>query len=272
MKSLIPFLLLCFSAKIYFAQSPNFQVFPNPFSQHLNFSFHLDSASTVSIQFFDLYGRNVALALPDTQLASGNHQFSAQLNYLNAGVYIVALNYNNKKQVVRVSKLDNATFICPIGNLYADTVRFQIIVADSLGDTISYHIYNRWGAEVAGFDTVLQPGNYSFEFVLDSLARGTYVQRFVQDTNNCSASIYLLATSLPAAISEHNFSIQKNGSYLTIHSNESLEIKVFNSLGQVVVETTEGSTFNLSEGLHFITVENRVSKQFQVLKWWQLAE
>jgi hypothetical protein len=271
MKPFFPFLLLCFSAKIYFAQSPNFQVFPNPFSQQLNFSFHLDSASIASIQFFDLSGRNVALALPDTQLASDNHQFSAQLNYLNAGVYIVALNYNSNKQVVKVLKMDNATFICPIGNLYADTVRFQITVADSLGDTISYHIYNRWGAEVAGFDTVLQPGNYSFEFVLDSLARGTYFQRFVQDTNSCNASIFLVATSLPA-ISEQNFSIQKSGSYLTIHSNENLDIKVFNHLGQVVVEAKENSIFSLSEGLHFITVENRVSKQFQVVKWWQWAE
>lgn len=271
MKSLVASLILLLSVKLHIAQSPAFKAFPNPFSQQLNFQFTLDSNAVVSIHILDVFGRNVALALPDTQLASGFYQFPSNLNFLNAGVYLVNLSYNSKKQAIIVTKLDSASFNCPIGNVQSDTLRLNITVVDSLGDTINYHIYNRWGQAVAGLDTVLQPGNYVFEFILDSFARGTYVQRFEQDSNNCIAQIVLLATTLLNS-PDNSVRFQKNGNFLTVESRESLIIRVFNNWGQKVLESKENLAFYLPDGLHFIFIENNYTQQSQMVKWWQSAE
>jgi PKD repeat protein len=68
----------------------HFEVFPNPVDENTMVSFALDQQQHVSLQLFDMAGREVK-ELYNGDLASGEHQFPVQAAELNSGLYFVRL-------------------------------------------------------------------------------------------------------------------------------------------------------------------------------------
>lgn len=271
MKSLFSFgLIVLFFANIK-AQSVNFKAFPNPFSQTIYFEFSLDSNATVSINIFDMIGRNVALALADTTLNAGNYQFKSTLNFLRAGVYLAKLNIGNVNFVYRILKADGATFACPLqANSIADTVLLNFSVTDSVGDSIKYGLYNRWGTAEIELDTFLAQGNYSFAFPLSGLPDGIYVQGFWQDTSDCRVAIVLgNLSAIENRLNAEKFSVNSSNNTIELKSNEPYQISVVNLLGETVLQTQTNSPFQLKSGLYFFVVKDENRNSFSVLKHWQ---
>lgn len=271
MKSLFSFgLIVLFFANIK-AQSVNFKAFPNPFSQTIYFEFSLDSNATVSINIFDMIGRNVALALADTTLNAGNYQFKSTLNFLPVDVYLARLNISNVNFVYKISKADGATFACPLqANSIADTVLLNFSVTDSVGDSIKYALYNRWGTAEVELDTFLAQGNYSFAFPLSGLPAGVYVQGFWQDTSDCRGTIVLgNLSAIENRLNAENFSVIYSNNTTEIKAKEPYQVSVVDLLGETVLQTQTNSPFQLKSGLYFFIVKDEKRNSFSVLKHWQ---
>ena len=81
------------------------QTYPNPFTGSVTVEYHLDQASTVDLEVYDLTGRRVA-KLVSRHLGEGEHRSTWQPNGLSAGTYIVRLSaVANGQRVVRTSTL-----------------------------------------------------------------------------------------------------------------------------------------------------------------------
>jgi len=78
----------------------NVNVFPNPASEYINFTYTLDSKSDVSVKLIDLQGKDVANLLNETQSAGVQSTIARLPEGLDKGVYFLQANINNQ-QVVR---------------------------------------------------------------------------------------------------------------------------------------------------------------------------
>lgn len=66
------------------------QNYPNPFNPSTNISWHMNQAGHVSIQIFDLIGREIA-HLIDQQISAGDHSVQFEAGNLNSGIYFYRL-------------------------------------------------------------------------------------------------------------------------------------------------------------------------------------
>lgn len=270
MKSLYPFVFIFLFFVNVKALPVNFRAYPNPFSQTVYFEFYLDSSATASVNVFDMVGSNVALVMADTFLSGGNYQFNTVLNYLKAGVYFAELKVNDLSNWIKILKVDNATFNCPLqANSALDTVNLNFTVTDSLGDTVKYSLYNRWGIAEIELDTFLTQGNYSFTFILSGVPDGTYVQSFWQDTSNCRGTIVLGDLSaIENGLNAENFSVNYYNNTVEIKAKELYHVSVVNILGETILETQSNSQFYLKSGLYFFRVKDVNRNLFSVVKYW----
>lgn len=78
--------------------SSNFvsQNYPNPFNGSSNIELNLGSASTVSLEVYNLVGQKV-YEIPARSLQPGNHIMTIDANGLKAGVYAYSVNINGEK-------------------------------------------------------------------------------------------------------------------------------------------------------------------------------
>ena len=76
--------------------------YPNPFNPSTVIPFQTATASDVSIQVFDMLGRNVA-TLVDEFMPAGNHTVQFDASGLSSGVYLVRLNTAGVQQTRSVS-------------------------------------------------------------------------------------------------------------------------------------------------------------------------
>ncbi|MDZ4840097.1 MAG: T9SS type A sorting domain-containing protein [Bacteroidota bacterium] len=70
-------------------------VYPNPATDKVNFSFTQEVASPVSIQVLDLNGRVVSTVLNNQMLSVGVHQYNVDASSLNTGLYIYRIQSAN---------------------------------------------------------------------------------------------------------------------------------------------------------------------------------
>ena len=83
--------------------NPNFLIFPNPSSDKVSISYHLNANASVGIQVIDVLGKSIFQKTPSTHIA-GEYSELISINELNMsnGVYFVKLLINNK---IHVQKL-----------------------------------------------------------------------------------------------------------------------------------------------------------------------
>ncbi|MEN9369175.1 MAG: hypothetical protein RI952_40 [Bacteroidota bacterium] len=83
------------------------QAAPNPFSGSTKLAFNLPIAAQVSMEVFDLLGRNIATIIEKENLTAGAHTVS----YLNedhsnaAGIYLVKLTVNGTTAIIRINDI-----------------------------------------------------------------------------------------------------------------------------------------------------------------------
>ncbi len=68
----------------------SFKCYPNPVKDKLNINFNLSSQASVSVQLFDILGRNV-INKPSIIMENGQHTLNINTNELKDGIYIVVL-------------------------------------------------------------------------------------------------------------------------------------------------------------------------------------
>jgi hypothetical protein len=74
------------------------QNYPNPFNPTTTISFDLPEISNVSIQVYDLTGRQVATAF-EGQLSTGHHRIHFDASSLSSGTYMYRLSAGNLTEV-----------------------------------------------------------------------------------------------------------------------------------------------------------------------------
>ena len=85
------------------------QAAPNPFSGSTKLAFNLPIAAQVSMEVFDLLGRNIATIIANESLVAGAHTVS----YVNedqsnaAGIYLVKLTVNGTTAIIRINDIAN---------------------------------------------------------------------------------------------------------------------------------------------------------------------
>ncbi len=271
MKGLLPIL---FSAITFFslkAQQPNFQVYPNPFSQTLTSHWVLDSAAVVSVSVFDMAGSQVAIILPDTLLAEGNCSITSNLNYLSHGAYLVKLAMGDSVFLKKAIKVDNAVFTCPFSaNVLGDTIHLHFEIIDSLGDRVTYTLLNRWGIAEIDIDTILSQGSYDWTFVVGAQTPSSYVQYFMQDSSSCKGVVVVgnSTASVVSFFNRANIAIQRNGNEVILQSDALLSLTVFDCIGQRIVTTQSSKPFYLPKGLYFLALTDAASLPYTI-KYWQ---
>ena len=83
------------------------QAAPNPFTGSTKLAFNLPIAAQVSMEVFDLLGRNIATIITNENLAAGAHTVS----YVNedhsnaAGIYLVKLTVNGTTAIIRINDI-----------------------------------------------------------------------------------------------------------------------------------------------------------------------
>jgi hypothetical protein len=80
------------------------KLFPNPSNDNTNITFNLNNSSDVSIQIFDLQGKLVKTVYNNTKLYVGEHNVNFNISDLQLGTYIVLLNTNSERKVVKFIK------------------------------------------------------------------------------------------------------------------------------------------------------------------------
>lgn len=88
-------------------QDYNLNVFPNPFSDQTNISFHLDNSAKVSIEILDQHMKSVANILTNKRLKKGEHLYKWNTENINehkisAGIYYCRITINNNPIVVKI--------------------------------------------------------------------------------------------------------------------------------------------------------------------------
>ncbi|MBX2902609.1 MAG: T9SS type A sorting domain-containing protein [Chitinophagales bacterium] len=271
MKGLFPILFTAITFFSVRAQQPNFQVYPNPFSQTLTSHWVLDSAEVVSVSVFDIVGRQVAIILPDTLLAGGNCSITSNLNYLNHGVYFVKLAMGDSVFLKKVSKVDNAVFTCPFSsNTLGDTIHLHFEIIDSLGDRVTYKLLNRWGMAEIEIDTILPQGSYDWAFAVSAQTPSSYVQYFMQDSSSCKGVVVVgnSTASVASFLNRADIAIQRNGSEVILQSDVLLTLNVIDCIGQRIVTTQSNKPFYLPKGLYFFVLTDAASLPYTI-KYWQ---
>jgi hypothetical protein len=79
------------------SQESEVNIYPNPASGKVQFSFHISQSERVTIKIFDLHGREVATVL-DSDLATGMHYISWDTELLAPGVYFHRISTINNRQ------------------------------------------------------------------------------------------------------------------------------------------------------------------------------
>lgn len=80
------------------------KVYPNPFTEQLNFHFQLDSKSKVIISIFNINGLLIKQLVQPTEYVEGIHVISSNLSELNNGIYIYKVNINNNMYYSKILK------------------------------------------------------------------------------------------------------------------------------------------------------------------------
>ena len=80
------------------------KLFPNPSNDNTNITFNLNNSSDVSIQIFDLQGKLVQTVYNNTKLFAGEHNVNFNVSNLQLGTYMVLLNTNSERKVVKFIK------------------------------------------------------------------------------------------------------------------------------------------------------------------------
>jgi len=78
-----------------FESDTNLKYFPNPFTNHLSFSFNLNTNSNVSLNIYDITGKKVAEII-NKEFIKGNHNFDWSNTDLESGIYIIKFETNNQ--------------------------------------------------------------------------------------------------------------------------------------------------------------------------------
>jgi hypothetical protein len=79
------------------------ELYPNPFTEHINLSYKLVNNARVGIQITDLSG-NEMYYLPQGLQPAGFHSCNLELKDLPAGIYIAVIQTGNKRQYKRIVK------------------------------------------------------------------------------------------------------------------------------------------------------------------------
>jgi len=77
--------------------------YPNPFNPTTILTFTLPHASAVTLDVFDINGRNVGAGFKPAQMSAGTHSFSFDGGDLSSGIYFVRLQageYTNTQKIV----------------------------------------------------------------------------------------------------------------------------------------------------------------------------
>ena len=76
-------------------------IFPNPMNGSSTISFKLDEKANVKIDLFDVLGRNIS-PIVNTELSSGDHQYTINKGSLGAGIYFVKFDVGGKSLTKKV--------------------------------------------------------------------------------------------------------------------------------------------------------------------------
>lgn len=81
-----------------------YNLFPNPFSDHLKIRYELTEPSNVDIRVFDMTGKQVEVLMDKKNMDKGfyTNQFDAAGNGLKPGTYLVKLEFNGKSYLEKV--------------------------------------------------------------------------------------------------------------------------------------------------------------------------
>lgn len=77
------------------------QNYPNPFNPTTVISYKLAENSTVTLQIFDMLGREVAILANSERMAAGNHEVVFDASNLSSGVYMYRLSTANGQQITK---------------------------------------------------------------------------------------------------------------------------------------------------------------------------
>lgn len=69
----------------------SFGISPNPFNENTKISLELSQSGAVSINLFDISGRNIKAVLNQKNLSKGNHRISLPMDDMGQGIYILRL-------------------------------------------------------------------------------------------------------------------------------------------------------------------------------------
>lgn len=82
------------------------RAYPNPFTHHIVLDYELPQAATVSIQLYDIQGRQVATIASAVYQESGKQTVYFDGNNLAKGIYLCAIRVDNKVFTQKIVKMD----------------------------------------------------------------------------------------------------------------------------------------------------------------------
>ena len=81
----------------------NLEVYPNPFSDQTTIAINLEKESNISIQLYDLTGKQVVTVLQTNLQTAGEHQYLLDASHLETGIYILMIHIDGKLQSKKLS-------------------------------------------------------------------------------------------------------------------------------------------------------------------------
>jgi hypothetical protein len=79
----------------------NVQATPNPFTESMNISLNLTKESNVTLRLYNINGSLVSNVFEGSAPAGAN-SYNVKSTGLNAGMYFMTVNVNNKQKLVKV--------------------------------------------------------------------------------------------------------------------------------------------------------------------------
>ncbi len=76
--------------------------YPNPFTNHTSITVQVPETTQVTIEVYDISGKQVANICNNETLATGNYQYTFNANHLTTGLYICKVQAENKVQYLKL--------------------------------------------------------------------------------------------------------------------------------------------------------------------------
>lgn len=88
------------------AKENQIKVFPNPASNQVTIQYNLVSNSNVSIELYDIFGKEIRTIQPTVSQGMDKHSYTVPLDDLASGMYFVKMKINNAESVIKLFVTD----------------------------------------------------------------------------------------------------------------------------------------------------------------------